>query len=155
MNTENNMDLLSKMIIFATIKHSGQVCKGGQPYILHPLAVMNQVVSIDAKIVAVSHDLLEDTDTTIDNLRTQGCSEQIIQAVVALTKSKNESRIDSAHRVSNNRLACEVKLADVAHNMDLSRLSTITDKDLKRVKEYKMVQLILENAKKNHWNNFQ
>ena len=149
------MDLLSKMIIFATMKHEGQVCKGGEPYILHPLAVMGKVRSIDAKIVAVGHDLLEDTDTTIDDLKAHGCSDEIIQAIVALTKLKGERRVDSAHRITNNRLACEVKLADVAHNMDLSRLPTITDKDLSRLEEYKMVQLILENAKSKKWNNFQ
>ena len=116
---------------------------------------MGKVRSIDAKIVAVGHDLLEDTDTTIDDLKAHGCSDEIIQAIVALTKLKGERRVDSAHRIINNRLACEVKLADVAHNMDLSRLPTITDKDLSRLEEYKMVQLILENAKSKKWNNFQ
>lgn len=154
-NKESDMDVLSKMIILATIKHSGQMCKGGKPYILHPLAVMGEVKSIDAKIVAVGHDLLEDTDATRDDLKAQGCSEEIIQAIMALTKLKGERRVDSAHRVASNRLACEVKLADVAHNMDLSRLPAITDKDLNRLEEYKMVQLILENAKNNNWNNFQ
>lgn len=149
------MDLLSKMIVLATQKHSGQVCKGGQPYILHPLAVMHQVKSLDAKIVAVGHDLLEDTDTTIEDLNTLGCSVQIIQAIVALTKLKNERRSDSARRIAENRLACEVKLADVMHNMDLSRLPTVTDKDLKRFEEYKVVQLILENAKHKQWDGFQ
>ncbi|WP_416202826.1 guanosine-3',5'-bis(diphosphate) 3'-pyrophosphohydrolase [Acinetobacter sp. TGL-Y2] len=143
------------MIIFATMKHSGQVCKGGKPYILHPLAVMGQVTSIAAKVVAAGHDLLEDTDATKDDLKAQGCSEEIIQAIMALTKLKGERRVDSAHRIVSNRLACEVKLADVAHNMDLSRLPAITDKDLSRLEEYKMVQLILENAKSNNWNNFQ
>lgn len=70
--------------------------------------------------------------------KAHGCSDEIIQAIVALTKLKGERRVDSAHRIINNRLACEVKLADVAHNMDLSRLPTITDKDLSRLEEYKM-----------------
>lgn len=148
------MDLLSKIIIFATQKHSGQVCKGGLPYILHPLAVMGQVSSIDAKIVAIAHDLLEDTDTTVEELKTLGCCDQIIDAILALTKLKGESRIASAYRVSANRLACEVKLADVAHNMDISRLPKVSEKDMQRLEEYKKVKLILEDAKSTLWNNF-
>lgn len=148
------MDVLSKMIVFATQKHSGQVCKGGQPYILHPLAVMGQVRSIDAKIVAIGHDLLEDTDTTTEELKSLGCSNQIIDAILALTKFKGESRTASAHRVSANRLACEVKLADVAHNMDLSRLPKVREKDMQRLEEYKKVKLILEDAKSTRWNDF-
>lgn len=148
------MDLLSKMIVLATLKHSDQLCKGGQPYILHPLAVMNQVSSLDAKIVAIGHDLLEDTDTTVDELRQQGCSDLIVDAILALTKFKGENRIASAHRVSANRLACEVKLADVEHNMDLSRLPKVREKDLQRLEEYKLVKLILEDAKKTRWNSF-
>lgn len=148
------MDLLSKMIILAVQKHAHQKCKGGQPYILHPLAVMNQVNSYDAKVVAVAHDLLEDTDTTIAELKEIGCSELIIRAILVLTRPKGEDRISSAHKVSANRLACEVKLADVNHNMDISRLPVLIQKDLDRLQEYRAVKMILEDAKQKRWNYF-
>ncbi|OIH12235.1 guanosine-3',5'-bis(diphosphate) 3'-pyrophosphohydrolase [Acinetobacter baumannii] len=149
------MHLLSKMIIFATQKHDGQKCKGGLPYILHPVAVMNNVSSIDAKIVAICHDLLEDTDTTVADLKQLGCSDEIILAIQALTKFKGEGRVEAAHRVSQNRLACEVKIADVSHNMDLSRLPEITDSVMKRHAQYQQVLDILLNAKAALWNNFE
>lgn len=148
------MDLLSKMIIFATEKHHGQTCKGGQPYILHPLKVMDNVSSIDAKVVAVAHDLLEDTDTAVIDLQKLGCSDEIINALLALTKLKDETRIEAALRAAGNRLACEVKLADVLHNMDTSRLTKITEKDLLRLKQYEDVLVLLRSAKTAKWNDF-
>lgn len=148
------MHLLSKMIIFATQKHDGQKCKGGLPYILHPVAVMNNVASIDAKIVAICHDLLEDTDATVADLKQLGCSDEIVSAIQTLTKLKGESRIEAAQRVCQNRLACEVKIADVTHNMDLSRLPEITDSAMKRHAQYQQVLEILLHAKVTLWNNF-
>ena len=114
------MSTLEKAIALATKKHAGQLDKAGQPYILHPLRLMLNVESMDQKMVAVMHDLLEDTDTTIVDLITLGFSQNVIDAVVALTKKEGESRLDAAKRIVKNSLARTVKLADLADNMDLS-----------------------------------
>jgi GTP diphosphokinase / guanosine-3',5'-bis(diphosphate) 3'-diphosphatase len=141
------MSTLEQAIILAATKHEGQLDKAGKPYILHPMAVMASVSNIDEKIVAILHDVLEDTDVTVDDLYDIGFSTEIVAAIVALTKQKGESRIEAARRTALNPLATIVKLADVAHNMDLSRISVVTDKDLKRQEEYKLVKEILLNAK--------
>lgn len=140
------MSTLEKAIALAATKHAGQTDRSGAPYILHPLHVMQSVTQIDEKIVAVLHDVLEDTDITTNELYDMGFSEHIIHAIQALTKIEGEKRIDAARRTAKNKLATIVKLADVAHNMDMSRLKVVSRKDLVRLEEYKEVQKILLEA---------
>jgi len=124
----------------------GQIDKAGQPYIHHPLRVMQNTQHPDAKIVAVLHDILEDTATSVSDLRSLGFDENIIHAVLAVTKQDGESRFQAVQRTVKNPIACEVKLADLRDNMDLSRLSKISAKDLVRYKQYRKVQKILKEA---------
>ena len=100
----------------------------------------------DAKIVAVLHDILEDTATSVTDLRSLGFDENIIHAVLAVTKQDGESRFQAVQRTVKNPIACEVKLADLRDNMDLSRLPKISAKDLIRYKQYQKVQKILKEA---------
>lgn len=104
---------------------------------------MFKVKTSDQQIVAVLHDILEDTDTTIVDLISLGFSQDIIDAILALTKKEGESRIEAAYRAVKNPIARVVKLADVADNMDLSRIAQPTNKDLLRLEEYKQVHSIL------------
>ncbi len=134
----------------ATERHIDQVDKAGQPYIQHPLRVMQQVQSEQAKIVAVLHDILEDTPTTAIELLELGFSEEIVEAIIALTKRVGETRFQAAQRTAQNALACEVKLADLQDNMNLSRLPKISPKDLLRVQQYQIVHQILQQALKIH-----
>ncbi|MBK0412375.1 guanosine-3',5'-bis(diphosphate) 3'-pyrophosphohydrolase [Acinetobacter pittii] len=124
----------------------GQIDKAGQPYIQHPLRVMQNAQHPDAKIVAVLHDILEDTATSVTDLRSLGFDEEIIHAVLAVTKQDGESRFQAVQRTVKNPIACEVKLADLSDNMDLSRLPKISTKDLIRYKQYQKVQKILKEA---------
>ena len=124
----------------------GQVDKAGQPYIHHPLRVMQNVQHPNAKIVAVLHDILEDTATSVTDLRSLGFDENIIHAVLAVTKQDGESRFQAMQRTVKNPIACEVKLADLRDNMDLSRLPKISAKDLIRYKQYQKVQKILKET---------
>lgn len=137
------MATLEQAIAFAAKQHSGQVDKANVPYILHPLRVMLNVPSIEHKIVAVLHDVLEDTETSTDDLYRLGFQPQIIEAIVALTKQKGESRIEAAQRTVQNPLARVVKLADITDNMDLSRIPSPTIKDFERMKQYQQVRDIL------------
>ena len=137
------MTIIEKAIALAVQKHAGQIDKGGQPYILHPLRLMFKVKTPEQQIVAVLHDVLEDTDTTVVDLISLGFSSEIIEAIQALTKKEGESRIQAAYRTVKNPIARAVKLVDIADNMDLTRIPQPSEKDLLRLEEYKHVQQIL------------
>ena len=133
------MSNLEKAIQIAAIEHAGQVDKAGAPYILHPLRVMMKMDSDTERIVAVLHDAIDDSPLTLGCLLSHGFSMDVVQALGALTRSPNESKMDSAKRLKGNPIALKVKLADIQDNMQLSRLVYITQKDLDRQKLYKEV----------------
>lgn len=137
------MSTLEKAIALAANRHAGQVDKAKQPYILHPLRLMFNVQTPTQQIVAVLHDILEDTPTTVDELIDLGFSSEVIDAIQALTKKPGESRIDAAYRAVQNPIARVVKLADVNDNMDLTRIPQPTAQDFNRLEQYKLVQQIL------------
>jgi len=140
------MSTLEKAIELAARGHAGVTDKAGSPYILHPLRLMFSVTRPEEKIAAVLHDVVEDTPTTLDDLRSEGFDVDILDAVDALTKRAGESRIDAAARAAAHPIACVVKLADVTDNMDLGRIAEPTDRDFERLKEYvKVKKILLEN----------
>ena len=127
---------LDRAIELAKQHHEGQTDKAGKPYIEHPLRVMNQVESEEEKIVAVLHDIVEDTDISLDDLRNEGFSKEVVDAVECLTKQDDENYDSYIERISFNKLAIKIKLADLEDNRDLTRLPEVTDKDLERVEKY-------------------
>jgi len=131
-------ELLNKMLVLATNRHAGQFDKGGNPYILHPLKVMYYLKSNDEELqcIALAHDLVEDTDTTYDELREMGFTDRIIQGIAALTKLPGESYEQYKGRVKDNPDAVRVKMADLRHNTDIRRLKGVTERDLARVEKY-------------------
>ena len=131
----------------AVEKHKNQTDKAGNPYILHPLHVMENVNSKEGKIVAILHDIIEDTDITEDYLFKIGLSKRIVDAVVALTRSEDIDYQEYIKTLSSNPLAKEVKLADLEHNMDLKRLPTLEEKDLERNRKYQIAYHYLINNK--------
>lgn len=131
----------------AVEKHKNQTDKAGNPYILHPLHVMENVNSKEGKIIAILHDIIEDTDVTEDYLLKIGLSKRIVDAVVALTRSKDMDYQEYIKNLSSNPLAKEVKLADLEHNMDLKRLPTLEEKDLERNRKYQIAYHYLINNK--------
>jgi len=132
--------MLNKAIEMAAKAHSGQVDKGGNPYILHPLRVMLNFCENEneaTKICAILHDVVEDTDITFDDLRAEGFSEEVIAALDCLTKRNDENYDNFISRVLTNEIACKVKKGDLADNMDLTRISNPTAKDKERIKKYR------------------
>ena len=119
--------------------HAGQVDKAGIDYIQHPLYVASQVKTEQEKAVALLHDVLEDSDITAADLLAYGLSNEVVTAVQTLTKKKGQSYQDYLEKVKSNDLARVVKLADLKHNSDLSRLKSVSDTDRERVKKYKNV----------------
>ncbi|KEH89728.1 hypothetical protein Z967_06570 [Clostridium novyi A str. 4540] len=130
---EEQLELAIKL---ASINHFGQKDKSNKPYILHLLYVMNNIDDLNAKIVGVLHDILEDTDITRNDLFNYGFSEEIVIAVEILTKPKHQKYMDYIENIKRNNIARKVKLIDLKHNMDLTRLFEISDKDLKRNIKY-------------------
>lgn len=130
------MVLYQQALAIAKDAHKGQVDKAGVDYIQHPLFVASLVEGELAKTVALLHDVVEDSDWTLEDLRKEGLPEEVVQAVGILTKKRNENYEEYILRVKQNPLARQVKLADLKHNSDLSRLANVTDRDRKRVAKY-------------------
>ncbi|MFN5854677.1 MAG: GTP pyrophosphokinase [Pseudanabaenaceae cyanobacterium] len=142
----NYETLLATAITIATQAHEGQTDKAGQPYIQHPLAVMARVDSPEAKIVAVLHDSLEDSNLVAQDLVDAGFTPEIVAAVQAITKRPGESYEEYLDRVMSNPLAMTVKIADVSHNMDITRIANPTDADYQRLARYEVVLQRLQAA---------
>ena len=130
------MLLYQQALAIAKDAHKGQVDKAGVDYIQHPLFVASLVEGELAKTVALLHDVVEDSDWTLEDLRKEGLPEEVVQAVGILTKKRNEKYEEYILRVKQNSLARQVKLADLKHNSDLSRLANVTEKKRKRVAKY-------------------
>lgn len=137
--------LLDLAIKVASEAHSGQLDKGGNPYILHPMAVANSVESTEEKIVAYLHDVVEDTNITLEDLKNMGFTHRIVNSIRILTKSKDVSYEDYLKSVKMDSNAWRVKMADIKHNMDLSRIPNPTEKDMARIQKYQKALSFLEN----------
>ena len=127
----------------ATEAHKGQVDKAGVPYINHPLTVASLVDTEEEKIVALLHDTIEDTNITEQDLLNYGFSNKIVEAVKLLTHNKNVPYMDYVAKIKDNELARKVKIADLTHNSDLSRLKEVTEKGMKRYEKYKKALIYL------------
>jgi guanosine-3',5'-bis(diphosphate) 3'-pyrophosphohydrolase len=140
-------ELLSKTIHLATNAHNGQFDKAGNPYILHPLAVMQILNSDDEELqcIALLHDVIEDTKTTYQDLRDLGLTDRIISAVAALTKLPGQTYAEYKEGVFANPDAMLVKAADLTHNSDIRRLKGISDKDIERMARYHAFYLEIQN----------
>ena len=121
----------------AKTAHAGQTDKAGLDYILHPLQVAAEMATDEEKAVALLHDIIEDTDVTASELLAKGLPDNVVEAVEALTKKHNQNYAAYLAGVKKNRLATAVKLADLKHNSDLSRLEKITQKDRHRAEKYR------------------
>lgn len=130
------MSLYSNALEIATEAHSGQFDKAGVDYIQHPLYVASLVSTEKEKAVALLHDVIEDSSVTKEELLLSGIDSEVVEAVSILTKHPNDSYQSYLERVKGNALAKVVKLADLTHNSDLSRLKNITKKDEERFQKY-------------------
>lgn len=138
------MATLERAIQIATEAHAGQVDKGGAPYILHPLRVMLAMETDEERMVAVMHDVLEDCpDFTPARLSVAGFSDDVVIALMTLTRPEGETYAHFIARVARNPLATSVKIADMRDNMDLSRIPNPTDKDRARVAKYERFMAVL------------
>lgn len=140
------MPTLEDAVALAAQAHRGQVDKAGQPYILHPLRVMLRVGGDDARMAAVLHDVVEDTEWTPAKLRDAGYPEAVVRAVEHLTRGAGETYPEFIARAAADPVAREVKLADLADNMDIRRLGEVTAKDEERLARYRAAWRQLTDA---------
>ena len=132
--------------------HKGQKDRGGLAYILHPLHVMESVDTVAYKIVAVLHDIIEDTEVDEEYLLNRGISEHLVEVISLLTRCEGETYEEYIEHIASNKIAIEVKLEDLKHNMDLTRLNReITDKDLERNKKYMKAYFYLLSEYVKYW----
>lgn len=139
--------LLEQAISLAVQAHTGQKDKAGNPYILHPLRLMMRMTNDAARILAVLHDVVEDTAVTLTQLQTMGFPDPILAALDALTHRPGESYDDYVTRLGTNPLAIPIKLADLEDNMDLRRLERLTDREWERMQRYLRVWRVLSSEK--------
>jgi (p)ppGpp synthase/HD superfamily hydrolase len=130
------MPTLEDAIALAVEAHRGHRDKAGQPYILHPLRVMFRLDTETERIVAILHDVVEDSEYTLDDLRQMGYSDQIVEAVDHLSRREDETYDQLIKRSAANPLARRVKLADLEDNMDIRRYPALNDKILEYVARY-------------------
>ncbi|WP_447789976.1 MULTISPECIES: HD domain-containing protein [Pseudomonas] len=136
---------LERAIAIAAAAHEGQVDKGGAPYILHPLKVMLRVNTLEERIVAVLHDVVEDCGISFDDLRNEGFSETVLMAIASVTKVPDESYEEFVERAAQNPIGRVVKLADLEENSDLSRIAQPSWEDLERVEKYRRAMGVLRS----------
>lgn len=139
-------DLTKKALKISFNAHKNQVDKSGMPYVFHPFHLAEQMDDEYSVCVALLHDVIEDTDIMIEDLKAEGFPKEVINAIELLTHSDSVPYLDYVKTIKNNSIARKVKLADLKHNSDLSRLDNIDDKALERVEKYKKAIEILQES---------
>lgn len=137
-----------KAMKIAYAAHAGQVDKTGVPYIYHPMHLAESMTDENAVITALLHDVAEDTDITIDDLAREGFHADILTALTLLTHNPAEEYMDYVSRLSTCPLARKVKLADLRHNSDVTRLDAIDEKMARRLEKYRRAIQLLEAVEK-------
>ena len=143
----SDQNVLAKAIRIAAVAHGEQLDKSGRPYILHPIRVLQrcELHALDVQVVAVLHDVIEDTDWTLDGLRAEGFNENVIAGVDAMSKRNGEEFFAYIRRCSQNPIGCIVKLADMQDNSDPIRKF---QGDAERLVRYSKARQIVEEAMK-------
>ncbi|MCM1499147.1 MAG: GTP pyrophosphokinase [Clostridium sp.] len=142
--------MLEKAIEIAVESHRGQIDKAGKIYILHPMRVMLRGQNEAEQIVGILHDTVEDTPVTIDMLRAEGFSSEILLALSCITRKKGEDYADFIDRVLTNPLATQVKLYDIEDNLNRDRIPYPTPRDIARFEKYQKYHAIILEKLNGH-----
>ena len=136
-------DMTKKALQLSFMAHKDQTDKSGMPYVFHPFHLAEQMPDEDTTIVALLHDVIEDTPYTLDDLRAMGFNEQVLDALALMTHDKRIPYMDYVAKIKGNKIARTVKLADLKHNSDLSRLNNVDEKAMKRIEKYRQAIALL------------
>lgn len=137
--------LTKKAIKLCFAAHKDQVDKSDLPYVFHPFHLAEQMKTEDAAVVALLHDVVEDTDYTLDDLRGMDYPPQVIEALGLLTHDKTVPYLEYVAAIKENPIARAVKLADLRHNSDMSRLDYVDEKVERRIQKYAEAIKLLES----------
>ncbi|MBO5852337.1 MAG: GTP pyrophosphokinase [Clostridia bacterium] len=138
--------MTKKALLLSFEKHKDQFDKSGMPYVFHPFHLAEQMKDEATTIVALLHDIVEDTDCTLEFLKEEGFNDEVVEAVALMTHDKNAvpNYMDYVAKIKQNSIARAVKLADLTHNSDLSRLDEVDDKAIERRNKYLEAKRFLE-----------
>ena len=137
-------DMTKKAMRLCFEAHRNQVDKGGMPYAFHPFHLAEQMTDEITTVTALLHDVVEDTDITLSDLAAMGFPSEVIDALALLTHDDSVPYSDYVAAIKNNPVSRAVKLADLRHNSDLSRLDEVTEKALERAEKYARAIAFLE-----------
>ncbi|MBE6901250.1 MAG: bifunctional (p)ppGpp synthetase/guanosine-3',5'-bis(diphosphate) 3'-pyrophosphohydrolase [Ruminococcaceae bacterium] len=136
-------DLTKKAIKLCYDAHNGQTDKTGLPYVFHPYHLAEQMTDEISVVCALLHDVVEDTDISFDDLRKMGFPDRVIDVLRLLTHDDDTPYMDYVRGLADDPIAKKVKLADLAHNSDLTRLDVVDEKALARAERYKQAIKLL------------
>ena len=137
------MSTIERAIAIAAAAHEGQLDKAGAPYVFHPLRLMMRMATIEERIVAVLHDVVEDSAITFEDLEKEGFSTAVLEALESVTRRPSENYDKFVLRAAANPIGRRVKLVDLEDNCDLSRISAPTEKDYARIEKYRRAIAII------------
>ena len=138
-------DKTKRAMILCFEAHKDQKDKSGLPYVFHPFHLADQMQTEETTIVALLHDVAEDTDITLEDLAKEGFGDGVMQALKLLTHDEKVDYMDYVRAIKENPIAKAVKLADLRHNSDLSRLDAVDEKALERCQRYLQAMALLED----------
>ena len=124
--------------------HKNQLDKSGIPYVFHPIHLAEQMQDEETTLVALLHDVVEDSDYSLEDLRAMGFGETVLEAIALMTHDEKVPYMDYVAKIKPNPIARAVKIADLKHNSDLSRLDAVDDKAMARVEKYARALRLLE-----------
>lgn len=139
-------DMTKKAMKYMFEHQKNQFDKSGVPYVFHPFTVAFDLETEDECVVALLHDIVEDTSVTFEDLETEGFSSLVIETLKLLTHSDDEDYFEYINRISKNKLATSVKIQDLKHNMQDGRLNEVTEKDILRKEKYQRALDILKGV---------
>ena len=137
-------DMTKKALKLCFDVHKEQVDKSGLPYVFHPFHLAEQMDTEETTVVALLHDVVEDSELTLDDLRQMGFGDAVIAALALLTHDPAVEYMDYVRAIKDNPIARAVKLADLRHNSDLTRLDTLDEKALARREKYLQAMTLLK-----------
>ena len=137
-------DLTKQAMKLCFDAHKSQVDKSGLPYVFHPFHLAEQMSDELTTVVALLHDVVEDSDYTLEDLRNMGYPQPVMEALALMTHDDATPYLDYVANLKHNPIARQVKLADLQHNSDLTRLDVVTDTALQRVEKYKKAIELLQ-----------
>lgn len=137
-------EMTKKALCLCFAAHKEQKDKGGMPYVFHPFHLAEQMPDEDTTVTALLHDVVEDTDYTLDDLCKMGFGDRVIAALDLLTHREEVPYMEYVAAIGKNPIARAVKLADLRHNSDLSRLDTVTEQDREQREKYLAALRLLE-----------